>query len=146
MNKLTKSILCAFGFIFVMAIVASWTAPHVIAQIKAALVQDIDNPARHVWTFANYNSSTYTVPAGQTLVIEEIGALSGNSFVEIAIDGPTVAERGTFWFNAGNATTSIAGALSERTRIYVRAGQTLTIRESPDRGDLISLHGYLVNN
>jgi hypothetical protein len=78
MNKLAKSILSAFGFIFVVAIAASWTAPHVIAQIKAALVQDIDNPARHVWTFANSNNSTYTVPAGQTLVIEEIGGLTGN--------------------------------------------------------------------
>jgi hypothetical protein len=146
MNKVTKSIVSGLGFILVLAIATSWTAPHVIAQIKAALVQDIDNPARHVWTFANYNNSTYTVPAGQTLVIEEIGGLTGNSFVEIAIDESNVTNRGSFWFSAATATGAIAGALSETTRIYVRGGQTFVIRESPNRGDLISLHGHLISD
>lgn len=141
MKRLKEILRLGVTAVLVAAMVVAVT-PNTARSTDPMPCVDLDNPARNVWTWAGYNGGTNTVPDGQTLVIEEIGGLCGNSLVEIAIDESSAANRGTFWFNAG----PLGGALAQRTRIYVRSGQVFTIRESPDRGDLISLHGYLITN
>ena len=132
------------GGLALAGLLGHFYAKPLLAQVRAALVQNVDEPARHVWTFAGYCafSNTYTVPAGQTLVIEEVGSLCGASEWTIAINESSTANRGYFSFAAGNSI----GALGQHTRIYVRSGETLRISEYPDRGDLFSLHGYMLPN
>ena len=139
-----NKLLTLAGGLALVGVLGHFYAKPLLAQVRAALVQNVDEPARHVWTFAGYSafSNTYTVPAGQTLVIEEVGSLCGASEWSIAIDESSAANRGYFYFAAGNSI----GALGQHTRIYVRAGQTLRISEFPDRGDLFSIHGYLLPN
>jgi hypothetical protein len=139
-----NKLLTLAGAMASLALLGHFYAKPLLAQVRAALVQNVDEPARHVWTFNGYNTidNTYTVPAGQTLVIEEVGSLCGASEWTIAIDPTSLANRGSFYFAAGNSV----GALAQHTRIYVRSGQTFTISEFPDRGDLFSLHGYILNN
>lgn len=132
------------GGLALAGVLGHFYAKPLLAQVRAALVQNVDEPARHVWTFAGYSafSNTYTVPAGQTLVIDEVGSFCGASEWTIAIDEGSAANRGYFSFAAGNS----ACALAQQARIYVRSGQTFTISEFPDRGDLFSIHGHLITN
>lgn len=139
-----NKLLSTAGALALVGALGHFYAKPLLAQVRAALVQNVDEPARHVWTFNGYGafSNTYTVPAGQTLVIEEVGSLCGASEWSIAIDESSAANRGYFYFAAGNSI----GALGQHTRIYVRSGETLRINEYPDRGDLFSLHGYMITN
>ncbi len=139
-----NKLLAVAGTIAVSALLGHFYAKPLLAQVRAVLIQNEDEPARHVWTFNGYSAfeNSYTVPAGQTLVIEEVGSLCGASVWSLAIDPLSSTNRGYFYFAAGNSL----GALSQHTRIYVRAGQTFTISEFTDRGDLLSLHGYIINN
>ena len=139
-----NKLLTLAGGLALVAVLGHFYAKPLLAQVRAALVQNVDEPARHVWTMAGNTgiNNTYTVPAGQTLVIEEVGSLCGASEWTIAIDPSSTANRGSFYFAAGNSI----GALAQQTRIYVRAGQTFTFTEFPDRGDLLSIHGYLLPN
>jgi hypothetical protein len=139
-----SKLLTLAGALGLLALLGHFYAKPLMAQVRAALVQNVDEPARHVWTFNGYSAfdNTYTVPAGQTLVIEEVGSLCGASVWTIYIDPSSSANRGSFYFAAGNSI----GALAQHSRIYVRAGQTFNINEYPDRGDLFSIHGYLLPN
>ena len=139
-----NKLLTMAGGLALVAVLGHFYAKPLLAQVRAALVQNVDEPARHVWTMAGNTgvNNTYTVPAGQTLVIEEVSSLCGASDWRIGIDESSLGNRGVFYFAAGNSI----GALAQQTRIYVRAGQTFTFTEFPDRGDLFSIHGYLLSN
>jgi hypothetical protein len=139
-----NKLLTLAGGLALLALLGHFYAKPLLAQVRAALVQNVDEPARHVWTMAGNTgvNNTYTVPAGQTLVIEEVGSLCGASEWRIGIDESSLANRGIFYFAAGNSS----GALAQQARIYVRAGQTFSFTEFPDRGDLLSIHGYLLTN
>jgi hypothetical protein len=51
-----------------------------------ALVRDVDNAARNAITFAlNNPTDTFVVPSGKRLVVEQISALPGGAFSNIAI-------------------------------------------------------------
>ena len=59
-----------------LAVAGKFVAVPAIAQaVRAALVRDVDNPARNAVQFelyGYYGSSDYIVPAGKTLVIEDV--------------------------------------------------------------------------
>ena len=71
-----KKLLTVVGALAVLAILGAFYAKPLLAQVRAALVQDIDNPARHPWYVALHEVSadglytSYTVPAGMRVVVE----------------------------------------------------------------------------
>jgi hypothetical protein len=80
MSRLARYVWTAVGFTILVGTVSIWTAPAMIAQVKAALVQDIDSPARNFVQFTLYyatgNLNSYTVPAGKILVIEDCSSFN----------------------------------------------------------------------
>jgi hypothetical protein len=70
------------GLLALFAVLGKFYAPPLIAQVKAALVQDVDQPARapfQVKVPININNFTYTpvtIPAGKRLVVDYI-SMSG---------------------------------------------------------------------
>src|SRR5882724_6692760 len=51
------------------------SVPAIAQAVRAALVRDVDNPARNAIQFqlyGYYGSTDYIVPAGKTLVIEDV--------------------------------------------------------------------------
>ncbi len=78
-------LLTLAGALALLAVLGKYYAPPVLAQVRAALVQDADNAARHFVqvhllahqpagiTSSGLCNDIYTVPAGQRLVIENFG-------------------------------------------------------------------------
>ncbi|MCX6628471.1 MAG: hypothetical protein NTW28_12670 [Candidatus Solibacter sp.] len=60
-----------------LAVIGVFTARESIAQaIRAAWVRDADNAARHAVAFDLTAGGNYTVPAGKTLVIEDVSVFN----------------------------------------------------------------------
>jgi len=79
-----KRLLTFVGALTLLGVLGHFYAKPLLAQVRAALVQDVDSPARHfvqVYTLAHQPSGIvggglcsdlYTVPSGQRLVIDNI--------------------------------------------------------------------------
>jgi hypothetical protein len=80
----TKRALLGLGLFALAAVAASALVPPVVAQVRAALVRDVDHPARSSVLFAadvsipntEFNDSVFTgvIPPGKKLVVEFVTA------------------------------------------------------------------------
>ena len=126
MNRFTKYVLTSLAFTILMGTFALWTAPQMVAQVKAALVRDIDNPARNAVQFELCNRlngcGNYVVPAGKILVIEECSSantLSGAYGVATTVNGNSETHLIPVFPGGG-------GYIGGRTtRIYASPGTTV---------------------
>lgn len=84
MKKLTTNILTAVACVMVLTTLGLWAAPQLIAAVKAALVQNIDEPGRNAFQQGGFSfcpgaktcDVLFTaVPAGKRLVITNISGL-----------------------------------------------------------------------
>jgi hypothetical protein len=100
MNQWKSYVLAAFGLVALTVVVVAFTAKPVLAQIKAALVSDVDNPARNFVRLrtdvahpALTSSATicfetgYTVPVGKRLVIDDVSVQTSTSANSSTISG-----------------------------------------------------------
>jgi len=75
-------LLTLAGALALLAVLGKFYAPPLMAQVRAALVQDVDQPARQPFQVTvpiNINNFTYTpvtIPAGKRLVVDYL-AMSG---------------------------------------------------------------------
>jgi hypothetical protein len=154
MKRFATSILTSVGFLLVMATVGLLTAPRVIAAVKAALVRDLDNPARNAVQFAFYNSgaNVYHVPAGKILVIEYVSFKTvyntpGTYALVTTVKGVTVGHyfSPNSFIGVGNATGG-DWFLGTTVRIYADPGTDVTISTyaSAASGDG-AFSGYLID-
>jgi hypothetical protein len=92
MKRFTTQILTAIGFVTFMTVVGLWSSPKLMAAIKAALVQNVDEPGRNPYqetklltcsAGSSFCSGDYgPVPVGKRLVVTNV---SGR--VELAVAG-----------------------------------------------------------
>ena len=75
MNRFKNYVLTAAGFAVLVMTVGVFTAGHAIAQaVRAALVQNRDEPGRQPFTLTALSDSPFwQVPAGKRYVIEAFG-------------------------------------------------------------------------
>ena len=77
-----------------------------VAQVRAALVRDLDNPARNAVQFNLYVGGTFTtyrVPIGKILVIEDVTTLTPYNITGAFGISTTVKGVGvTHWFSPGD--------------------------------------------
>ncbi len=132
------------------------------AQVKAALVRDVDNPALQPVQFAltmhktggnpQYAASVPPIPVGKKLVIETIsivdqnpGTYAGQLVAVPNVNGVDVGFAVPLQYNAALQTTS--GTLS--ARLYADAGGGVyflyQVQNASDTNKYLSVSGYYVS-
>lgn len=92
-RQMKQKLLTTAGALALLAVLGKYYAQPVFAQVRAALVSDVDNPARGFVQFSRLVGPTegssghfwnqdlqYAVPAGKRLVIDNISAVSFQLF------------------------------------------------------------------
>jgi hypothetical protein len=93
MNRFKNYVLTAAGFAVLVMTLGVFTAGHAIAQaVRAALVQNRDEPGRQPFTLTSFpNDGSWQVPAGKRYVIESFGmncvvdSANGGALGDVAI-------------------------------------------------------------
>jgi hypothetical protein len=120
------------GVLALLAVIGKFYAPPVMAQVRAALMQDVDQPARapfQATVTINSNNFVFTnipIPAGKRLVIDYVSmsgaaATSGSYIQPIVLLSASVAGNPSVAYYYGpNQSTTAAGQYyhSEQTTIY----------------------------
>jgi len=128
-------------------ILGGMLAEPVIAQVRAALVKDVDNPARQSFAVnssaTNFPSNTssvtvqlLTVPAGKRAVIEHVSCIdflaTGNNFVrtqlQYTLGGTTQAVQFVHEFVGGSFASGVdVWSFSQPVRAYADPGTTISM-------------------
>ena len=139
-----------------LAVAGKFVAVPAIAQaVRAALVRDVDNPARNAVQFelyGYYGSSDYIVPAGKTLVIEDVAfytpySSAGTFGIVTTVNGSEVVH---YFSPVGYSNSGISTGGSwfggRTTRLYASAGTRVFIQTngSVSTGQL-DVSGYLLD-
>lgn len=122
-----------------------------VAQVRAAYVKDVDNPARQAVTLKKYSSSAnvfellYTVPADKVFVMEHMNcsALADNFYGAIFDGG---LSHGNIRYSVPGTSASVLIA-DGATRTYFAPGAQLNIRMfTTDPGQMVcTVSGYTVD-
>ena len=118
--------------LFVVAIQA--LAPsELLAQIRAALVRDVDNPTRQGITLREYNNSTntfnhlYTVPAGKILALEGMNCSALGEFFA-AIFAGSLSHANIVMSAAPSGESATVFVSDTDSKAYLPAGTVLNLR------------------
>jgi len=163
MKRFPIQILTALGFVTVMIMVGLWASPKLMAAVKAALVQNVDEPGRNPYQemvflscFPGYagielcTGGFTTVPTNSRLVITHISG-------EVSVLGGGIGD-GLLWLAyAGTSRTPfplLPGGLNglfvnEPVLAYFEAGQIPQIQlgftnPASNPAAFITLAGYYV--
>jgi hypothetical protein len=138
--------LIAAALIAACGILAVFARP-ALAQLRAALVKDIDHPARQPFAAgafpsvsggASVSETFLTVPAGKRGVIEHVSCIisldPSNNFVRIQVDVTTNGNVNSHQFLPSHVGPSIGGlenwAFSQPVRLYADPGTDVELRVS----------------
>lgn len=143
------------GGLVLLAVLGKFVAAPAVAQVRAALIRDIDNPARNAVQFQLFSqngSTSYLVPAGKTLVIEDVafttpysnagtfgivttlkGTMLVHYFAPVGYSASANATNGS-WF--GGRTTRLYA--DEGTQVYVQTNGSVS-------GGQLVISGYLLD-
>jgi len=161
-----KNILWISLAAIALATVASFLVPSAIAQVRAALVRDVDAPTLQPFHAGieydlcciNDQRLVTTVPAGKRLVIEHFSWRTvtdvGQQFVFAGLRVGTFGPfRESVQINPPHASVISSARLqdgSQPTRVYFDAGEEVWVSASvsggTDKSFRIDVHGYFVNN
>lgn len=130
-------LVIAAALIVALGIVALVARP-AMAQLRAALVKDVDNPARQPFAAGAFPSfsgrlaaeSFLTVPAGKRGVIEHVSCVNvldaSNNFVRLQVDVTTDGNLNSHQFVHSNVGPSIGDlevwSFSQPVRVYADPG------------------------
>jgi hypothetical protein len=153
-----NKLLSVAGALALLAVLGHFYAKPLLAQVRAALIQNIDEPARNPIGFSDNNAGAedfWKVPAAKRYVIEQYTA-----FCETSSTGQlTSAEISVFTGGARvSATTpafvsftisdgNVVWAASATTRLYADPSSTITIIGvgNPSPNCSFQMSGYSVN-
>lgn len=133
MKRLNKTLM-SIAALATVAAVSSLLAPtDLVAQLRAAIVRDADQPARQAVTLKHFSAANafvqlYTVPAGRVLVVEHMNCSAlTDDFYGAIFDGPLAHanSRCSVPVQSTSATVLIADG---STRQYFEAGSVLYLR------------------
>jgi hypothetical protein len=151
------------GTLALLAVLGKFYAKPLIAQVKAAIVQDRDSKARNIYQAVNncYNVTNpcqvafAAVPAGKRLIIEQVSAIvtlptaAGSSLVGVELRGasvfqllPVVAAPGNFGGQVQYSTNQTVLAAYDAGQVpevdtFVASGSTFTV--------VASISGYMID-
>ena len=163
MKRFITRLLTALGLITVLATVAIWSEPRLLAAVKAALIRDVDNPAMQPFQAAGSCSlgggcccgnNVYTVPSGKRAVVEYVSAQCPQfpsgfgcaGFVQTTLNGVMVSHS----LRAVPASNGTFNTVGQQVRIYGDAGTVITAggysTGGPATGTInLAISGYLVD-
>lgn len=149
-KRTTGRTLSALALLGVVGVVGAWFAKPVVAQVRAALVRDVDAPALSPFrATVNYQLCCLndqrlltTVPAGKRLVIEHISYLSfgptGDQLVYAALRagqfGPVHLVMGVNPLHASASSSFTIQDASQPVRAYFEAGEEVWVSASHNTG------------
>lgn len=127
-----NKLLSLAGALVLLAVLGKFYAKPVLAQVRAALVQDVDQPARapfQVTVPININNFTFspvTIPAGKRLVVDYVSlsgaAQTAGSYVQpIIILSSTITGQGnSLFYFAPNPSVTAPGQYysTQQTTIF----------------------------
>jgi hypothetical protein len=163
MKKFTTQILTATGFVILMATVGLWSAPRLMAAIKAALVQNIDEPGRNPYQEtvtlidgcpgapAQCLLDFAAVPAGKRLVVKSISTFvsfsSGTQeqFVELySVQSRQINQIFAVQFNGPN-TYSVHENILAFYEVGSQPRVEVNTSTSTSGATIATLTGYFIN-
>ncbi len=124
MNRFRNYVL---GLAALAVLAGMFAAPHAIAQIRAALIRDSDNPALQPVVVSL--TSTFQIPAGKRLIIEYVSWSGTKNFGSVAAAGITAVTSGqevTHW--VPGSTTSFDNIGGKTVWIAADPGTELTLQ------------------
>lgn len=150
MKNRTTNLLVLAAVLALGSILGSVLAKPVWAQVRAALVRDVDHPARQAVTIRKFTTgsifeSVYTVPAGKKFTLEHMNCSSlatdlyagifdgGLSHANIVYSVPVIG--------SSNGVLVADGA----TRIYFDSGAVLNLRIFVSDRTTCTLSGHTVD-
>lgn len=127
-----NKLLTLAAALLVLAIVGKFYAKPVMAQVRAALTQDVDQPARAPFQASitvnvnNFTSSSVTIPAGKRLVIDYISlngaAQTSGAYIQpiVVVTSGVAGNPNVSYYFGPNQSTTDAGQYyaSYPTTIY----------------------------
>jgi hypothetical protein len=145
MNKFKSHIWLAAGLLALMAVVAGFSAKPMLAAIKAALVKDVDQPARNFVSFELSPNQSYAVPAGKILVIEWVSAtgIPAGNLYQLRFSGDTGTASNTHRWTANFLPGT--SAFYQQVRLYAQDGQTISMNSTVAGSPQLFMQGYLLD-
>jgi hypothetical protein len=132
-------------------ILGEFLAEPVWAQVRAALVKEVDQPARQAVTIRRNTSSSilenvYTVPAGKKLVVEQMNCSAlGTDPVYVGIfQGPLAHANIVYSVPAVQSASSVR-MLDGQTRLYFEPGTALNLRIFTSDNITCTISGHTVD-
>jgi hypothetical protein len=143
------------GGLVLLAVAGKFATPAIAQAVRAALVRDIDNPARNAVQFelyGYYGSTDYIVPAGKTLVIEDVAfqtpfSNAGTFGIVTTLNGGTLVHYfAPVGYSASGISTGGSWFGGRTTRIYAGAGTRVYVQTNGSvfQGQL-DFSGYLLD-
>jgi hypothetical protein len=161
MFKTKRSMYVALSLAALATLLGGRLAKPVYAQVKAALVRDIDNPALQPVTFAltmnktggvpQYSAALPPIPAGKRLVIETISLVDQNPGTYVGIFNVISSVNGVqTGFNVplqyNNALQVSSGTLAARLYADAAGGMFMLyqVQNASDANKYLSVSGYYI--
>lgn len=147
MNKTLKRLLVLAACLTIVAAIVSITGSDVVAQIRAALIKDVDNPARQPFSASTnivafksgdvvLSETIMTVPAGKRAVLEHCSCINyleaGNNFIRFELRYVSGGVNARHQFVHTRVGVSFSPTIdiwsfSQPVRAYADAGTAITI-------------------
>ena len=142
-----NKLLTMAGTLVLLAGLGHYFAKPLLAQVRAALVRDSDNPALQPVMFAiGDNPQTFRVPAGKRLVIEYVswrGTLNKGFVVAAGLDVFTNGVEGTYYVPGSPVSGENVGG--QKVWIMADPNTEVTYQSAGAIGGNLLVSGYYVN-
>ena len=148
MRTMKNKLLTMAAMLVVLTGFGHYFAKPLLAQVRAALVRDVDNPALQPVMFAiGSNPQTFHVPVGKRLVIEYVswrGTVNQGFIVAVGLDVFTNGVEGTHYIPGSPVSGENIGG--QKVRIEADPNTVVTYQSAGSIGDgTVLVSGYYVN-
>jgi hypothetical protein len=146
----SRTVLIGFLAMMAVALIVSLAAPPVIAQVRASLVIDADQPARQAVTirkgssFSTYDQ-IYTVPAGKKLVLEHMNCSTFGSDSYFGIFEGPLSFANLLYSLPEESYSGGVHIFDAQTRLYFESGADIRLKMWIYNDAICTLSGYLVD-
>jgi hypothetical protein len=146
----SRTVLIGLLAVTAVALLVSLAAPPVIAQVRASLVVDADQPARQAVTIRKGSSFStydpiYTVPAGKRLVLEQINCSTFGSDSYFGLFEGPLSFANLIYSLPEKSYSGGVHIFDAQTRLYFEPGADLRLKMWIYGDAICTMSGYLVD-
>lgn len=150
MSKLKQTSYAILAVIVAVVVVDMAAPPEVIAQVRAALVRDVDHPARQAVTIRKNTDvsifeTVYTVPANKKLVVEHMNCTSLDDQLYAGIFEGSLAHANIVYSVPVINTSATVLIADADTRLYFEPGAALKLRIFVSAQTTCTISGHTVD-